>query len=67
MLIKTDMGAMKMGIITAVPKRTRRCTAAENPDMGTFTRTGNKKVIAGYSCDEYQYKDNETGDNVRYG
>jgi hypothetical protein len=63
-LIMTDMGAMKMGIITAVPEEDQSgTTAADNPDMGTFTKTGNKKVIAGYSCDEYQYKDTETGDN----
>lgn len=63
-LIMTDMGAMKMGIITAVPEDDQSgTTTAENPDMGTFTKTGNKKVIAGYSCDEYQYKETETGDN----
>lgn len=63
-LILTDMGTMKMGIITAVPDESQAGTqAADNPDMGSFTKTGNKKVIAGYSCDEYQYKDNESGDN----
>ncbi len=63
LLILSDMGAMKMGIITAVPEEQQGGTqAADNPDTGTFTKTGNKKVIAGYSCDEYQYKDNETGD-----
>jgi len=67
-IMLTDVHGMKMGIISAVP--------AENSANGqndgkkkkdtppNFTKTGNTKVIAGYKCDEYAYKDiddNSTG------
>jgi hypothetical protein len=62
-LIMTDMGAMKMGIISQVPDETAGQTqAAGDVSKATITKTGNTKVIAGYKCDEYLYKDNESKD-----
>ena len=62
-LILNDMGSMKMGIISPVPEEgSTEYQAAENPDMVTITKTGNTKMIAGYRCDEYLYKDNESKD-----
>ena len=63
-IILTDVGATKMGIISAIPDEN---TAQTQPD-GTpakkatptnFTKTGNTRIIAGYKCDEYIYKDAE--------
>jgi hypothetical protein len=60
-IIMTDMGNMKMGIISEVPDETAtQGQPAEKVQKGTVTKTGNTRVIAGYKCDEYQYKDNES-------
>jgi hypothetical protein len=62
-IIMTDMGTMKMGIISEVPdETTAQNQPAEKAPEATFTKTGNSKVIAGYKCDEYLYKDNESKD-----
>ncbi|MDQ1296672.1 MAG: hypothetical protein QG611_650, partial [Bacteroidota bacterium] len=62
-IIMTDMGTMKMGIISEVPdETTAQNQPAEKTPEATFTKTGNSKVIAGYKCDEYLYKDNESKD-----
>jgi hypothetical protein len=62
-IILSDMGTMKMGIISEVPdESTVPAQPAENSPKPTITRTGNSKVIAGYKCDEYLYKDNESKD-----
>jgi hypothetical protein len=59
-LLLTDMGTMKMGIISEVPdENSLPEQPAETTVKPTITRTGNSKVIAGYKCDEYLYKDNE--------
>lgn len=60
-MILTDMGTMKMGIISEVPDE----SAMQNQDAQkaarpVITKTGNSKVIAGYKCEEYLYKDPET-------
>ncbi|MDQ1297128.1 MAG: hypothetical protein QG611_1107, partial [Bacteroidota bacterium] len=62
-IIMTDMGTMKMGIISEVPDETAtQGQPAEKTPKATITKTGNSKVIAGYKCDEYLYKDNESKD-----
>jgi len=62
-LIMTDMGTMKMGIISEVPdETTTQGQPAEEAPKATITKTGNTKIIAGYKCDEYLYKDNESKD-----
>jgi hypothetical protein len=62
-IMLTDMGTMKMGIISAVPEETAtEGQPVENKPKSTVTKTGNSKVIAGYKCDEYLYKDNESKD-----
>ncbi len=62
-LLLTDMGTAKMGIITAVPdENSTETQTAADAGSGSFTKTGNRRVIAGYQCDEYQYKDNESGE-----
>jgi hypothetical protein len=63
-IILTDMNGTKMGIISAIPDEN---TAQTQPDAKPaqkvtpteFTKTGNSKVIAGYKCDEYSYKNTE--------
>jgi len=62
-IILTDMGTMKMGIISEVPEETAtEGQPVENTPKPTITKTGNTRVIAGYKCDEYLYKDNESKD-----
>jgi hypothetical protein len=60
-IMMTDMGAMRIGIISEVPEEnsTEGQAATEAP-MATITKTGNTKMIAGYKCDEYKYVDNDT-------
>ncbi len=60
-MIMTDMGTMKIGIISDVPdESTLQGQPAENKPDATITKTGNSKVIAGYKCDEYLYMENES-------
>jgi hypothetical protein len=62
-LLLTDMGSTKMGIISEVPdENTLQDQPAEASLKETFTKTGNSRIIAGYKCDEYLYKDNESKD-----
>ena len=63
-IILTNMGATKMGMISAIPDEK---TAPKQPDGKTdhkfkpsdLKKTGNTRVIAGYKCDEYVYTDSE--------
>ncbi|MGQ9621318.1 MAG: hypothetical protein ACUVTX_10100, partial [Bacteroidales bacterium] len=60
MILLTDIGATRMGMISAVPDETPEEKAgepAEKPEMGQLTKTGNSRVIAGYRCDEYIYRE----------
>lgn len=60
----TDVGTMKMGVISEVPEETAaEGQPVDNTPKPTITKTGNSKVIAGYKCDEYLYKDNESKDH----
>jgi hypothetical protein len=62
-IMLTDIGTTKVGIISAVPEETAaEGQPVENTPKPTITKTGNSKVIAGYKCDEYLYKDNESKD-----
>lgn len=62
-IILTDIGSIKTGIITEVPEDDLADSQEiDDPGRGTITKTGNTKIIAGYRCDEYLYKDNESND-----
>ncbi|HLN55646.1 MAG TPA: hypothetical protein VK207_06625 [Bacteroidales bacterium] len=61
-IMLTDMNGMKMGTISEVPEENSTVIGPDgkpvkNYTPPTFTRTGNTRVIAGYKCDEYTYKD----------
>ena len=66
-IVLTDMGAMKMGLISEVPEETAvegQASEQKRSRKGTsevvITKTGNSKIIAGLKCDEYLYNDPET-------
>jgi hypothetical protein len=61
-LMLSDMNGQKMGLISPIQDETTDQTQesdkpAEKVTPPTVTKTGNTKVIAGYKCDEYTYKD----------
>jgi hypothetical protein len=64
-IMLTDMGEMKMGMISAIPDE--NAAPADDKSKKTaptkFTKTGNTRVIVGYKCDEYTYinEDKTTG------
>jgi hypothetical protein len=58
-LMMTDMGGMRIGVISEVPDENSIGSKDEKLDA-TITKTGNTREIAGYKCDEYLYTDNET-------
>jgi len=58
LLLLSDMGTMKMGIISEVPdESTVQPETQENSPKPVVTKTGNSRVIAGYKCDEYIYRE----------
>ncbi len=66
-IVLTDMGAMKMGVISEIPEETQgegqlsgQVSTEKGISKAVVTRTGNSKVIAGYKCDEYLFTDPET-------
>jgi competence protein ComGC len=60
-IIMTDMGGMRLGIISEVPEEgITESQATDANTKPTITKTGNTRMIAGYKCDEYQYTDNDT-------
>ena len=60
-LILTDMGMMKMGIISEVPdESTVQDRDNSKEQTATITATGNTRMIAGYKCSEYLYTDPES-------
>jgi hypothetical protein len=60
-LMMTDVGGMRIGVVSEVPdENTAEGQAASEDTDATFTKTGNTKMIAGYKCDEYKYVDNDT-------
>lgn len=63
-LMLTDINGMKMGTISEIPEENSTVVGPDgkpvkNYKPPTFTKTGNTRVIAGYKCDEYTYKDEE--------
>jgi hypothetical protein len=63
-IILTEMTGSKMGIISPLPdensaQKQTDGQPAQKAAPANFTKTGNTKVIAGYKCDEYSYKDIE--------
>lgn len=63
-LMLTDINGMKMGTITEVPDENTTIVGPDGKPVKkytppTFTKTGNTRVIAGYKCDEYDYKNPE--------
>jgi hypothetical protein len=59
-LIMSDLGGMRIGVISEVPDENSDEGASSKPPDATITKTGNTREIAGYKCDEYLYTDNET-------
>ena len=60
-MMMTDMGGMRIGVISEVPdENTAEGQATSEDTDATFTKTGNTRMIAGYKCDEYKYVDNDT-------
>lgn len=65
-IILTDVEGEKRGIITSLPEDSvltaQQGTSAQEiakAENYTFGKTGNTRIIAGYRCDEYAYKDPE--------
>ena len=63
-IILTDVNGSKMGIISPMSDENTAQTQpngkpAQRVTPTDFTKTGNTKVIAGYKCDEYSYKNTE--------
>jgi hypothetical protein len=58
-LMLTDVGGMKMGIISAFPDSAVQVKGKDGKPIKepVVTKTGNSKVIIGFKCDEYIYKE----------
>jgi len=67
-MMLTDMGSMKMGVISSLIDQSAVQT---DPKTGqpkkppVVTKTGNSKVIAGYKCDEYLYKEADAKETAK--
>lgn len=66
-IVLSDMGAMKIGLISEVPEESPvegqapvQKRAQKETTEAVITKTGNSKIIAGLKCDEYLYNDPET-------
>lgn len=64
MIMLTEIGQTKFGMISAVPdeETEQQAGADKQSDLKSkeeIIKTGNTRVIAGYKCDEYLYKDLE--------
>lgn len=57
MLMLTDMGTTKIGMISEVPDEDNPQAGQEAASKPTITKTGNTRTIAGYKCDEYIYRE----------
>jgi hypothetical protein len=63
-IVLSDLNGTKMGMISAIPDENTASVQSDgkpahkiNPT--NFSKTGNSKVIAGYTCDEYSYTDQD--------
>jgi hypothetical protein len=64
-IMMTDINNMRIGIISAIPDENSQAqTSGKTKKPPVITKTGKTKVIAGYKCDEYTYKDEE---NKKHG
>jgi hypothetical protein len=67
-MMLTDLGSMKMGVISPIPDQSAMQT---DPKTGqpkkppVVTKTGNSRVIAGYKCDEYLYKEADAKETAK--
>ena len=57
MIMLTDMGGMKIGMISEIPDENTLETNTADEKKPDVTKTGNSKVILGHKCDEYVYKE----------
>jgi len=64
MILLSEINGMKMGMISAIPDE--KTIAQQSNEKGdhkfvkpNLTKTGNTRVIAGYTCDEYSYSDKD--------
>lgn len=67
-MMLTGMTGQKTGIISTIPDDSTLKAQAANKQggtklKGTVTKTGNTRVIAGYKCDEYEYRDPENNND----
>jgi hypothetical protein len=69
-MMLTDMGSMKIGVISPLPDPSAT-QGQVDPKTGqpkkppVVTKTGNSKVIAGYKCDEYLYKEADAKETAK--
>jgi hypothetical protein len=69
-MMLTDMGSMKMGVISPLPDPSAT-QGQVDPKTGkpakppVVTKTGNSKVIAGFKCDEYLYKEADAKETAK--
>jgi hypothetical protein len=69
-MMLTDMGSMKMGVISPLPDPSAT-QGQVDPKTGqpakppVVTKTGNSKVIAGFKCDEYLYKEADKKESAK--
>jgi len=56
MLMLTDLGGMKMGMISEIPDESTM-EAASGGKQPVVTRTGNTREILGHKCEEYIYRE----------
>jgi hypothetical protein len=62
MIMLSDLGAMKIGMISEIPEEGDLQTQEASSKPPVVTKTGNSKVIAGYKCDEYTFKEPDEKD-----
>lgn len=64
-IMLTDAGGMKIGMISAVPDETAAPAGEQPAKPPVVTKTGNTKVIAGFKCDEYLYREADKKEFVK--
>jgi len=67
-MMLTDMGSMKMGVISPLPDQSAVQADQESgkpKKPPVVTKTGNSKVIAGFKCDEYLYKEADAKESAK--
>ncbi len=59
-IILTDLNGTKMGMISAIPDEKTDGEPVRKDYATDFHKTGNTRVIAGYTCDEFAYSNPES-------